>query len=67
MVACVEDVCKIWIWLFRNVRGEGFEGRSVVLMAQGKICVFSRRSPPGSFLPPGSGKGTPESGGGQPE
>ena len=37
-VACVEEVCKIWIWLFRNVRGEGFDGSSVVLMAQGKIC-----------------------------
>ena len=38
MVACVEEVCKIWIWLFRNVRGEGFEGSSVVRMAQGKTC-----------------------------
>ena len=39
MVACVEEVCKIWIWLFRNVRGEGFEGSSsVVRMARGKIC-----------------------------
>ena len=37
MVACVEEVCKIWIWLFRNVRGEGFEGSSVVRMARGKI------------------------------
>jgi len=36
MVACVEEVCKIWIWLFRNVRGEGFEGSSVVLVARGK-------------------------------
>ena len=38
MVACVEEVCEIWIWLFRNVRGEGFEGSSVVRMAQGKTC-----------------------------
>ena len=38
MVACVEEVRKIWIWLFRNVRGEGFEGSSVVLMARGKTC-----------------------------
>ena len=38
MVACVEEVCKIWIWLFRNVRGERFEGRSVVRMTRGKIC-----------------------------
>ena len=38
MVACVEKVCKICIWLFRNVRGEGFDGSSVVRMAQGKIC-----------------------------
>ena len=38
MVACVEDVCKIWIWLLRNVRGEGFEGSSVVRMARGKTC-----------------------------
>ena len=36
MVACVEEVCKIWIWLFRN--GEGFEGSSVVRTAWGKIC-----------------------------
>ena len=35
MVACVEEVCKIWIWLFRNVRGGGFEGSFVV--ARGKI------------------------------
>ena len=61
MVACVEEVCKIWIWLFRNVRGEGFEGSSVVRMAQEKISAFA------AFLPPGSGKGTPESGDGQPE
>ena len=33
--ACVEEV---WIWLFRNVRGEGFEGSSVVRMARGKTC-----------------------------
>ena len=38
MVACVEEVCKIWIWLFRNVRGEGFEGSSIVRTARGKIC-----------------------------
>ena len=38
MVACVEEVCKIWIWLFRDVRGEGFEGSSVVRMTRGKIC-----------------------------
>ena len=38
MVACVEEVRKIWIWLFRNVRGEGFEGSSVVRTARGKIC-----------------------------
>ena len=38
MVACVEEVCKIWMWLFRNVRGEGFEGNSVVRMARGNIC-----------------------------
>ena len=38
MVACVEKVCKIWIWLFRNVRGEGFEGSYVVQTARGKIC-----------------------------
>ena len=31
-------VCKISIWLFRNVRGEGFEGSSDVRMARGKIC-----------------------------
>ena len=37
MAACVEEVCKIWIWLFRNVRGEGFEGSSVVRTARGKI------------------------------
>ena len=41
MVACVEEVCKIWIWLFRNVRGEGFEGSSVVRMTRGKICFRS--------------------------
>ena len=42
----VEEVCKIWIWLFRNVscapsrvlRGEGFERSSVVRMARGKTC-----------------------------
>ena len=61
MVACVEEVCKIWIWLFRNVRGEGFEGSSVARMSRGKIL------PSLAFLPPGSGKGTPESGDGQPE
>ena len=38
MVACVEEVRKIWIWLFRNVRGEGFESSSVVRTARGKIC-----------------------------
>ena len=38
MVACVEEVCNIWIWLFRNVRGEGFDGSSVVRMARGRIC-----------------------------
>ena len=38
-VACVEEVLKIWIWLFRNVRGERFEGSSVVRMARGKICL----------------------------
>ena len=38
MVAGVEEVCKVWIWLFRNVRGEGFEGSSVVRMTRGKIC-----------------------------
>ena len=38
MVAFVEEVSKIWIWLFRDVRGEGFEGGSVVRMARGKIC-----------------------------
>ena len=46
MVACVEEVWKIWIWLFRNVRGERFEGRSVVRMARGNICFrlpFSRQ------------------------
>ena len=37
MVACVEEICKIWMWLFRNVRGEGFEGSSVVRTARGKI------------------------------
>ena len=37
MVACVEEVCKIWIWLFRNVGGEGFENSSVVRMTRGKI------------------------------
>ena len=40
---CVEEVCKIWIWLFRNVRGERFEGSSVVLMARGKIFAFACR------------------------
>ena len=46
MVACVEEVRKIWIWLFRNVRGEGFEGSSVVRMARGRICfrlLFGRQ------------------------
>ena len=46
MVACVEEACKIWIWLFRNVTGEGFEGSSVVRMARGKTCIrlpFCRR------------------------
>ena len=45
MVACVEEVCKIWIWLFRNVGGEGFDGSSVVRMARGKIfrLPFSRQ------------------------
>ena len=38
MVACVDKVCKIRIWLFRTVRGEGFEGSSVVRTARGKIC-----------------------------
>ena len=38
MVARVQEVCKIWIWLFRNVRGEGFEGSSVERMARGKTC-----------------------------
>ena len=38
MVVCVLEVCQIWIWLFRNVKGEGFEGSSVVRMARGKIC-----------------------------
>ena len=41
MVACVEEVCKIWIWLFRNVRGEGFEGSSIVRTGRGKICFRS--------------------------
>ena len=59
MVACVEEVCKIWIWLFRNVKGEGFEGSSVVRMARRKLLSLA-------FLPPGSDKGTPESGDGQP-
>ena len=35
MVACVDEVCMIWIWLFRNVRGEGFEGSSVVRRTRG--------------------------------
>ena len=61
MVACVEEVCKIWIWLFRNVRGEGFENSSVVLMARVKISAFA------CLLPRESGKGTPESGDGQRE
>ena len=61
MVACVEEVCKIWIWLFRNVRGEGFEGSSVVRMARGKVCF---RLP---FCRQAASKGTPESGDGQPE
>ena len=38
MVACVEEVYKIWIWFFGNVRGEGFEGGSVVRMSRGKTC-----------------------------
>ena len=38
MGAYVENVCKIWIWLFRNDKGEGFEGSSVVRTARGKIC-----------------------------
>ena len=38
IVARVEEVCKIRIWLFRNVRGEGFEGSSVLRMARGKTC-----------------------------
>ena len=68
MVACVEEVCKIWIWLFRNVRGEGFEGSSVVLMARGKISAFACLLPPESGMgTPESGMGTPESGDGQPE
>ena len=39
MVACVEEVWKICIWLFRKVRREGFEGSSVVRTTRGKICV----------------------------
>ena len=38
MVACVEEVCKILIWLFRNVRGEGFEDSSAMRLARGKTC-----------------------------
>ena len=38
MVACVEEVCKIPIWLSRNVRGEGFEGSFVVRIGRGNIC-----------------------------
>ena len=36
---CVSKICKIWIWLFGNVRGEGFEGSSVVLLARVKISA----------------------------
>ena len=61
MVACVEEVCMILIWLFRNVRGEGFEGSSVVRMARKRDLLSL------AFLPPGSGTGTPENGDGQPE
>ena len=46
MVVCVEEVCKIRIWLFRNVRGEGFEGSSVMRKARGKTCfrlLFGRQ------------------------
>ena len=46
VVPSVEEVCKIWIWLFRNIsctpsrvlRGERFEGSSVVRMSRGKTC-----------------------------
>ena len=38
MVACVEQVCKMLIWLLRSVRGEGIEGSSVVRMTRGKVC-----------------------------
>ena len=38
MVAFVEEVCRIWIWLFRNVRDDGFECSSVVRMIRGKTC-----------------------------
>ena len=61
MVACVEKVCKILIWLFRNVRGDGFESSPVVRMTRGKMCFCLL------FATPGSGKGTPQSGDGQPE
>ena len=38
MVVFVEEVWKIWIGLLRTVRGERFEGSSVVRMARGNIC-----------------------------
>ena len=59
MVACVEEMCKIRTWLFRNVRGEGFERLSCRANGTGKDLLWL------AFLPPGSGKGTPESGEGQ--
>ena len=38
MVACVEEVFKIRIWLLKKVRGEGLEGSSVGRSARGKTC-----------------------------
>ena len=52
MLECVEEVCKIWIWLFRNVRGEGFEGGFCRANGPRKDLLSL------AFLPPGSGKGT---------
>ena len=60
MVACVEEVCKIWI------------GCSEISGAKDSKAVLSCDGPRKdllslAFLPPGSGKGMPESGDGQPE
>ena len=51
MVACVEEVCKIWIWLFRNCQGRRIQRQFCRANDPRKDLLLP------ALLPPGSGKG----------